>query len=167
MQWRGFSGNHCTDCTSLSNFLAAGNQKTARFCVLTQRRNHMEKALRGSACSITTDRSSTPYTLVVEKTEEDWKRRLRDWEQTRRSIEQHIATLDHQKLGVMLADQYRPILQSYAVDLPDLNITLEREPLKSLAQVVPPSKPDIPTTVSDMSGGLKRDVEVIDLEDVC
>ena len=71
----------CSDCSELRYFLNNPNESTHRFRMKESRRQHLQTIIERDQCDLThqTERRGTPYTLVCEKTNSSYDRRLKTY----------------------------------------------------------------------------------------
>ncbi len=68
----------CSDCNELSHFLNSPTERTHRFRIRKDRRQHLHQIIERHQCDSThvTERYGSPHTLVCEKTQRAYERRL-------------------------------------------------------------------------------------------
>ena len=122
---------HCEDCVKLDDFLKNPERSTAYFQVKTNRRNHLEERLRYSNCSTDTQRSGTPYTLIVKKMGMEWESAMKEWRQRCEIAFKAVEKIGFEKLKRLLGEKWEDI-----VGLREIKAGAGREklPLGDLAQ---------------------------------
>ena len=67
----------CNDCVSLILFLQHPKQRVRQFCMVKSRREHLEQQIRGIIdVKHSTEKSSTPHTLVITKTQTSYEKKV-------------------------------------------------------------------------------------------
>ncbi|KAK1978162.1 2OG-Fe(II) oxygenase [Colletotrichum cereale] len=120
---RNYGGSKCKDCEALNAFLVARDQKSWRYQVGKQTRDHLEDQLHcygdggypyGSGThyfKITTDRTQRTHALVVEKTGRGFADAVVSWQQSVRALESRLAPLRTEMVAEMLGDEaYRELV---------------------------------------------------------
>lgn len=83
----------CKPCAELTTFLHDPNQQTARFSYAEKIRKHLQYTLDSRDFNFDTERTRSPYTLVVTKTKNEYDRTLREWEEDVRQFKHELAGL--------------------------------------------------------------------------
>ncbi|KAK3328671.1 hypothetical protein B0T19DRAFT_442560 [Cercophora scortea] len=101
----------CRDCTELNQFLAAPNERTARFPVSKPRRHHLHQQLDNmrANCTHTTERHTHPETLVVTKQLRAQEVASTDWQARFAAARVEMAKFDASKLRMLLGADYERI----------------------------------------------------------
>ena len=119
----------CSDCAQLSTFLRDPNRATSRFPLAESRLRHLENKLYNCSARCTTDRSVSPHTLVVTKTNDKYEKDLREWERRKQQTEESIGKLGQDALQELFA------VQSPAAVLETSAIASALEPKQKVAKV--------------------------------
>ena len=154
------TGCRCGDCESLSRFMANPSEKVGRFAMAEKRRRHLENRLRGTRCSLDTERRGSPHTLVVTKTLRKWHESLQGWKGRCEVATESFRTVGTQAMEQIFGEHYEDFTSFKAVKLgPAARVSAEPEvvstssskprPLKTAsgAQPAPPLSVRAPNVV--------------------
>lgn len=134
-------GCGCEDCTSLDHFLLDRNNQTHKFAINQQRRDHLDRLLQGSYCQTWTEKSYSPYSLVVQKNDEEYRQEERKWRERTAIAKNKIDDIGVQTLEKLLGDRWRERLQNLepttGVSAGSKRSCDEREPLLDMQQAAP------------------------------
>ena len=85
----------CSDCTTLSRFLADPHQKQARYPLAKARRRHLHQIIDTNHCDLThdTERCGSPYTLVCTKTTASYEGACKIYQRDLQNLT-HIITME-------------------------------------------------------------------------
>lgn len=124
----------CDDCSALNDFLAAPDRSEWRLKAAEPRRKHVDRQSYGIDFKTSLDKSEKPFTLIVSKTDDSYRRTLNTWHQKSRSLISAFDYIGQKKLKTMLADQYDAFMELYSDVTSGKDITLTRQPLGSLGE---------------------------------
>lgn len=99
------SDRNCADCSSLSNFLVSPDQQVWRFTAAEKRRKHIDSLLPYNLFKCDTDRSRSPYTLVVTKLGQEYAEEMSQYSRKVKDFEQMLAPLRHKYIKELLGDE--------------------------------------------------------------
>jgi hypothetical protein len=101
----------CQDCTMLNAFLASTDKKTWRFMAAEKRRRHVEYAIPYELFKMDTERSGSPYTLVVEKLGKEFAQEVKKYQESVHALEETLRPLRGDFLMKLLGDGgYRELI---------------------------------------------------------
>lgn len=103
----------CRDCDELEVFLTAPDQRVWRFAAAEPRRKHINSLLYGTEkyFRITTERTRSPHTLVIEKTGGEYKDEVEKWRRQAQSMASLLSPLRNDFLKSMLGESwYRKLI---------------------------------------------------------
>lgn len=128
--------SECADCANLDTFLSNPQKPQAHFTVNGKRRDHVQERLTQSYCNIETDKTGTPYTLIVAKTDLEWEHAMTEWKQRYGVAMKALDEIGFQKLTSILGEGWKD-----TIGLGDQEIVVSgqgggelRPPLGSLEQ---------------------------------
>lgn len=100
-------GCRCQDCVCVNRFLTS-SQQVGRFRLNQQRRGHVHSMLDGNGtdCTHITERSGSPYTLVVTKTFKHNTKLRFDWEQREHSAQLRMLEFGQEMLKVLFGPDF-------------------------------------------------------------
>ncbi|KAK5662548.1 hypothetical protein OQA88_8460 [Cercophora sp. LCS_1] len=100
----------CQDCQALNRFLTS-DQRVGRFPLAQKRRAHLHGVLdsAGSGCTHMTERSGSPYTLVVTKGLDAGSRAKQEWNKRYNQAAADFAEFDQDKMKILLGDDWERI----------------------------------------------------------
>lgn len=103
----------CRDCDELEVFLTAPDQKVWRFAAAEARRKHINSLLYGTEkyFRMTTERTRSPHTLVIEKTGGEYKDEVEKWRRQVQAMASLLSPLRSDFLKNMLGEsRYRELI---------------------------------------------------------
>ncbi|KAI8295913.1 hypothetical protein K4K56_009440 [Colletotrichum sp. SAR 10_98] len=103
----------CRDCDELEVFLTASDQKVWRFAAAEARRKHINSLLYGTEkyFRMTTERTRSPHTLVIEKTGGEYKDEVAKWRRHVQAMASLLSPLRSDFLKDMLGEsRYRELI---------------------------------------------------------
>ncbi|KAJ4997924.1 hypothetical protein K4K48_006167 [Colletotrichum sp. SAR 10_66] len=103
----------CCDCDELEVFLTAPDQKVWRFAAAEARRKHINSLLYGTEkyFRMTTERTRSPHTMVIEKTGGEYKDEVEKWRRHVQSMASLLSPLKSDFLKSMLGEsRYRELI---------------------------------------------------------
>ncbi|KAI8243370.1 hypothetical protein K4K55_008427 [Colletotrichum sp. SAR 10_96] len=103
----------CRDCDELEVFLTASDQKVWRFAAAEARRKHINSLLYGTEkyFRMTTKRTRSPHTLVIEKTGGEYKDEVAKWRRHVQAMASLLSPLRSDFLKNMLGEsRYRELI---------------------------------------------------------
>ncbi|KAI4204825.1 MAG: hypothetical protein LQ350_000891 [Teloschistes chrysophthalmus] len=139
---KGCSKPSCTDCQTLDRFLTHPSQQTERFKTNQDRRKHISNQISSYSepgLSKSTDKSNSPHTLVVTKTDQKWRDEHGQWEFRCTEAGNKMRALEPELRG-LLGGRYEEIKGLGGVKLPEKGGGQKgmrdkgREPLASVQQ---------------------------------
>ncbi|MCJ1458408.1 hypothetical protein MMC28_008780 [Mycoblastus sanguinarius] len=105
------------DCQRLDIFLANPRERVGRFALAQKRREHIHSQLDGTGCTHETERQGSPFTLVVTKTQKEWHKSYKAWQERCLVATQSFQTIGMQPLEEILGERYRELVGLSAVKL--------------------------------------------------
>jgi hypothetical protein len=101
----------CEPCRRLTDFLVSSTQENCRFTYAEHIRRHLQERVPNAADYVfDTEKTRSPYTLVVRKTKKGYQRLLKAWATDGLAIEQYFKSLQKPYLGVLLGPDYLNLL---------------------------------------------------------
>ncbi|KAF4810912.1 hypothetical protein CGCSCA5_v010211 [Colletotrichum siamense] len=103
----------CRDCDELEVFLTAPDQKVWRFAAAEARRKHINSLLYGTEkyFRMTTERTRSPHTLVIEKTGGEYKDEVEKWRRQVQAMASLLSPLNSDFLKNMVGEsRYRELI---------------------------------------------------------
>lgn len=134
------AGCGCADCVRLDEFLVSPTEPVGRFPMAEKRRKHLHNQLESQRGDYTqdTERTRSPYTLVVTKTNKSYNDALHKWQARREEARSDIRAIGDKNLRALLGDRYAELTQFTAVTLPEaaraLPTTRTLPPLPSVSR---------------------------------
>lgn len=115
------AGCGCADCARLDQFLVSPTEPVGRFPMAEKRRKHLHYQLESQGGDYTqdTERTRSPYTLVVTRTNKSYNEALYKWQSRREEARSDIMAIGDENLGALLGDRYAELTQFTAVTLPE------------------------------------------------
>ena len=131
-----FSRNNgiCDDCSALNDFLAAPDRSEWRLKAAEPRRKHIDRHLYGLDVKTSLDKSEKPFTLIVSKTDDSYRRTLNSWHGKRRSLISVFNCIGPEKVKLMLADHSEALMELYSNVTSEKDIAPARKALGSLGE---------------------------------
>ncbi|MCJ1249247.1 hypothetical protein MMC30_006470 [Trapelia coarctata] len=102
------SGCGCGDCTTVNRFLIDLTQKVGRFPLAEKRRRHVQNKL-GSNYDTDTVCSGSPYTLVVTKTETEYREAWKTWQERFNEAKDLVSSLGLPALTETLGNRHEEL----------------------------------------------------------
>lgn len=159
--WRRMSGKsnncNCAPCLSLDQFLADPHRAVGRFSYAERTRKHLQYNLNFTDFKFVTERSRTPYTLVVHKTNNEFSRLITKWKKGATEMGLRVRQLNTGFLKSLLGEELAALTE---VIREDGNSKSQASQSRSL-QPKPASTQN--SRATDPIAGIKRKAEVIDL----
>lgn len=103
-------GCGCPDCVLLDKFLIHPFQSVYRFAMAERRRTHLEYRLDRRYYKMETERTRSPYTLVVTKTGREYQEQLAQWTSEFQKLEAEFRLLQGGEMEALLGDKYRDLI---------------------------------------------------------
>ncbi|KAI9712170.1 MAG: hypothetical protein M1812_007008 [Candelaria pacifica] len=113
----------CEDCKFLNEFLIDPIMHSTTFSMSDKRRKHIQNRIEpniepnsqyNKACSgfeINTIRTTKPYSLKIEKTENKWKDKYDIWEKRSKEVEKQFQGLGMGRMREVLGDRYDELVE--------------------------------------------------------
>ena len=124
----------CYDCSALNDFLAAPDRSEWRLKAGERRRKHIDRHHYGPDVKISLDKSEKPFTLIISKTDESYRRALNLWHGKRQSLISVFDYIGPEKLNLMLADHSDALMELYSDVTSEKDIAPARQALESLGE---------------------------------
>ncbi|KAL8690810.1 MAG: hypothetical protein Q9218_003836 [Villophora microphyllina] len=138
---KGCGSHTCADCKQLDRFLTSPTQQRGRFPIYNNRRAHLHGLVDGDlGLTHDTERTGSPQTLVITKTDKGWQNEHRLWKCGCLTAKSQMEALEPE-LRRLLGDRYNEITGLDAVKTAEYNTGIkdsgnrERKLLASVQQV--------------------------------
>jgi len=154
--WVRKTGNcSCGPCKALNQFLADGFKEIGRFSYAERTRRHRESHLpEHRDFNVSTERLSTPYTLVIQKTHRGYEREQTEWNTHFSQIQARFNNMQTPFLKELLGE-------GHSFD----ELYNDPERVASTQTLQPVSRSAQNARVTDPGVGAKRKLGIIDLTD--
>ena len=125
---------YCEDCVKLDAFLKDPDKPHAHFSVNGKRRDHIQERVNKGYCWTETVRDGSPYTLVVQKTELEWEKAMKEWKQRCAVAIKAIEDIGLEKLRTLLGQGWEDVVGLVGIKGNGGEEKGARRPLGDLAQ---------------------------------
>ena len=155
----------CDDCSALNEFLSAPDRSEWRFQAAEKRRKHIDHRRYGLDLKTSLERSEKPFTLILSKTEESYRKALHDWHGKRRTLTSTLDYIGPEKLKMMLADHHGPFMKLYSDVASGEGDSCARQPLEPLGEPQQNRKRGRESPEDALPSKRVKEVQIIDLSE--
>ncbi|KAI9836173.1 MAG: hypothetical protein M1837_003436 [Sclerophora amabilis] len=114
-------GCGCWECKDLDTFLLNPAEPSAKFSTNLRRRNHLANRLGGTYNNknypMTTETAGSPHTLVVYKTDNEWKSAVSAWKKRFKTASLQLRAMHHETSKQLLGEKYEELFELRMVRL--------------------------------------------------
>ena len=119
------SYSHC-ECSGLNHFLRDPEVQTQGFSMAEKKRKHLERKLNPSHYKMWTERNFSPYTLMIQKTNNLYKEKLQNWHRELAEFKNEFRGLQQPLIEKLLGERYDDLVR--LKELNDWEMQLQPQP---------------------------------------